>query len=1021
MSIDDRILSRGVDHGGHGGSVAEHGVPAGEHEATGAHGAHGGHGGHGGGEHGGHGGHGGGHGDHAAMFRRRFWWSLLLSLPIVVTAHMIQDWFGYHLDFPGDGLVGPVLGTVVFVYGGWPFLTGGVAEARSRQPGMMLLIAMAITVAFGASAATSLDLFDLDFWWELAALISIMLLGHWQEMKAIGQARGALAALAALLPDRAERVGPDGDVEKVPLEALAEGDVVLVRSGGRVPADGEIVEGQAEVDESMVTGESRPVAKGAGDAVVAGTVATDSAIRVRVRAVGDDTALAGIQRLVAEAQDSRSRAQALADRFAALLFYVAAGAGVATFATWAALGDADNAVVRTVTVLVIACPHALGLAIPLVISLSTALSARAGILVKDRLALERMRTVDAVLFDKTGTLTKGAHAVTGVAGAGLSEDEVLSLAGAVEADSEHPLARAIVAAADERTGRARASEFRSMTGRGVEATVDGQRHAVGGPALLRERALEVPAELAGPVAEWQRRGAAVLYVVRDSGVVGALSLEDEIRPEARQAVADLKAAGKRVVLITGDARQVADAVASELGMDEVFAEVLPEDKDRVVSELQERGLSVAMVGDGVNDAPALARADVGLAIGAGTDVAIESAGVVLASSDARGVTSVIELSHASYRKMLQNLAWAAGYNVVAIPLAAGVISWAGVDLPPAVGAVLMSASTVVVALNAQLLRRVDLRPRPVSATETPAAATGARGRRRGLGAGGRRAALGLGLASLVLAAGLFVGSTVGDDGDHGGATPEQGAATVQGLRSSEAGYTLEVLTPSVAPEASELRFRIVGPRGVVGAFRDRHERPLHLILVSRDLGVFRHVHPSLGGDGVWRVGLDPLPPGPYRAFADFAAADGPELTLGHEVTVTGEQAARPLAAPSSTAVVDGYEVELTGAPRAAGEGQVTLTVRRDGRPVADLEPYLGARGHLVAIRASDLAYLHVHPMEDGVEPGQVPFAVEAPSAGTYRLFFDFSHQGTVRTATFTVEVGSAHGGTPTTAGHDDSH
>ncbi len=510
-----------------------------------------------------------------------------------------------------------------------------------------------------------------------------MLLGHWQEMKAIGQARGALAALAELLPDDAERLGPDEVIEVVSLDQLSEGDVVLVRSGGRVPADGEIVEGEAELDESMVTGESRPVPKRPGDSVVAGTVATDSSIRVR--AVGADTALAGIQRLVAEAQASRSRAQALADRFAALLFYVAAGAGVLTFAAWAALGQPDNAVVRTVTVLVIACPHALGLAIPLVVSLSTALSARAGILVKDRLALERMRTVDAVLFDKTGTLTKGAHVVTGVAGAGLGDDEVLALAGAVEADSEHPLARAILAAATKRGARRRASEFRSITGRGVEAFVDGQRYAVGGPVLLRERELGLPSELSEPVHTWERRGAAVLYLVRGEDVVGALSLEDEIRPEARQAVADLKALGKRVVLITGDARQVADAVAAELGVDEVFAEVLPEDKDRVVAELQERGLTVAMVGDGVNGAPALARADVGLAIGAGTDVAIESAGVVLASSDPRAVTSVIDLSRASYRKMLQNLAWAAGYNVVAIPLAAGVLSWAGFTLAPAWG------------------------------------------------------------------------------------------------------------------------------------------------------------------------------------------------------------------------------------------------------------------------------------------------------------------------------------------------
>jgi Cu2+-exporting ATPase len=660
-----------------------------------------------------------GHTDHVGMFRRRFWWSLLLTVPVVATSHMVMDWFGYELDFYGIEWVGPVLGSIVYAWAGWPFLSGGWQEVKARRPGMMLLIAMAITVAYAASLATSLEWFDLEFWWELAALITIMLLGHWQEMKALGQASSALAALAELLPDEAERVGPDGQVETVTIDQLAPGDVVLVRSGARVPADGVIVEGEAELDESMVTGESRPVAKAPGDRVVAGTVSTDTSIRVRVDAVGEDTALAGIQRLVAEAQSSRSRAQALADRFAALLFYAAAAAGIVTFLVWALLGDGDGAVVRTVTVLVIACPHALGLAIPLVVSISSALAARAGILVKDRLALERMRTVDAVLFDKTGTLTRGEHVVSGVAAAAAgSEDEVLRLAGAVEADSEHPLARAIVRAARERgPGEvARAGDFRSITGRGVEATVDGVRYAVGGPALARERELQVPESLRAPIDDWRARGAAVLYLVRGDEILGAIALEDQVRPEAREAVSALKRMGKRVVMITGDARQVADAVGADLGLDEVMAEVLPEDKDAKVAELQGRGLSVAMVGDGVNDAPALARADVGLAIGAGTDVAIESAGVVLASSDPRSVVSVIRLSVASYRKMIQNLAWAAGYNVVAIPLAGGALAWAGVTLAPAVGAVLMSLSTIVVALNAQLLRRVDLRrPSPTGA------------------------------------------------------------------------------------------------------------------------------------------------------------------------------------------------------------------------------------------------------------------------------------------------------------------
>ena len=667
-------------------------------------------------EHADHGGH--GHGDHAAMFRRKFWLSLVLTIPVVLYSHMLMELTGWTTPgFHSAGWVAPLLGTAVFAYGGPVFLTAGWRELRSRQPGMMLLISMGLLVAFGASAATTLELIDVDLWPELATLVTIMLLGHWLEMRALGQAQGALAALAALLPDEAERVVGDG-VETIPLGELQPGDVVLVRPGGRIPADGAIIEGQAEIDESMVTGESRPVAKGSGDRVVAGTVATDSSIRVRVDAVGEDTALAGIQRLVAEAESSRSRAQALADRAAALLFYVATAAGVVTFVTWSLLGDMNQAFERTVTVLVIACPHALGLAIPLVISISTSIAAKAGILVKDRLALERMRTINAVLFDKTGTLTKGAHAVTGVVAVDGNEDSLLGLAAAVEADSEHPLARAIVTAAKGKVVP-RASDFRAIAGRGVEATVSGATVAVGGPALLREIGLSEPVSIVETTESWRSRGAAVLYVLRDGQILGALALEDEIRPESKQAVDELHRLGVRVVMITGDAKQVADAVGAELGIDEVFAEVLPEDKDRAVADLQARGLKVAMVGDGVNDAPALARADVGIAIGAGTDVAIESAGVVLASSDPRAVTGVIKLSRASYRKMLQNLAWGAGYNLFAIPLAAGALYSVGITLSPAVGAILMSASTVVVALNAQLLRRVDLRRPP---PEEPTAA-----------------------------------------------------------------------------------------------------------------------------------------------------------------------------------------------------------------------------------------------------------------------------------------------------------
>ncbi len=664
-------------------------------------------------EHQGHDPHGGQdkHAGHSvAMFRDRFWLSVLVTLPVLFWSELVQEWLGYAApSFPLSNRIPAILGMVVFVYGGTPFLRGGVREVRDRQPGMMLLITLAVVVAFVASIASEVNALDLEFWWERALLIDVMLLGHWQEMKALGAASSALDALAALLPDEAEMVH-GSMMHTVPVAQLEPGNIVLVRSGGRVPADGVVEEGEASFDESMITGESRSVRRGPGDRVVAGTVATDNSVRIRVTAVGEATALAGIERLVRAAQASRSRAQALADRAAALLFYVAVGAGALTFIVWAALGDVDAAVERSVTVLVISCPHALGLAIPLVIAISTAVSARAGILVKDRLALERMRTVSAVLFDKTGTLTRGRPAVREVAGVHMSSDDVLQLAAAAEVSSEHPLARAIVERASSNGRVPTATDFQSMTGRGVRAVVDGSTVEVGGPALLRERGLTPPTDVDDDVAKWQERGASVLFVVRDGAVVGALALEDEIRPESVEAVETLHDDGVRVVMITGDARSVAEAVARDIGVDEVMAEVLPEDKDAAVADLQGRGFQVAMVGDGVNDAPALARADVGIAIGAGTDVAIESAGVVLASDDPRGAVSVRRLSKASYRKMLQNLGWAVGYNVVAIPLAAGVLAWAGVVLPPAVGAIAMSVSTIVVAVNAQLLRRVQLQP-----------------------------------------------------------------------------------------------------------------------------------------------------------------------------------------------------------------------------------------------------------------------------------------------------------------------
>lgn len=661
------------------------------------------------------------HGQHAghstAMFKDRFWLTLALSVPVVYFSQMFGHLLGYMPpEFPGSVWIPPVLGTVIFFYGGMPFLKGGLNELKSRQPGMMLLIGMAISVAFVASWVTSLGIggFDLDFWWELALLVAIMLLGHWIEMRALGSAQGALDALAALLPDEAERITGAG-TETVSISELRAGDMVLVRSGARMPADGTVIGGQAEFDESMITGESKTVLRSVGDSVVAGTVATDNTVRVRVSAVGDDTALAGIQRLVAEAQASSSRAQALADRAAAFLFYFATVAGLITFIAWTLLGSVPDAVTRTVTVLVIACPHALGLAIPLVIAISTEQAARAGVLIKNRMALERMRTIDVVLFDKTGTLTKGEPELKDVAVAdGASREELLALAAAVESDSEHPVARAIVKAANQRgLNIPQATGFTSMTGRGVRAAVDGRTLQVGGPALLKELSITEPETLAASTREWMDRGAAVLHVVDGQRVLGAVSLEDAVREESRQAVAALQNRGIRVAMITGDARQVAEAVGAELNIDEVFAEVLPADKDKKVAELQARGQKVAMVGDGVNDSPALARAEVGIAIGAGTDVAMESAGVVLAGNDPRAVLSMVDLSRASYRKMWQNLVWATGYNIISVPLAAGVLAFAGIVLSPAAGAVLMSASTIVVALNAQLLRRVKLNPAQV--------------------------------------------------------------------------------------------------------------------------------------------------------------------------------------------------------------------------------------------------------------------------------------------------------------------
>jgi len=649
-------------------------------------------------------------GHSVAMFRDKFWLSFALTIPVVFWSTDVQHWLGYTApSFPGSKFIPAILGTVVFVYGGLVFIRGAWGELADHKPGMMTLISLAIIVAFGTSLAATFGLFEIDVWWELASLITIMVLGHWLEMRAISQARGALNALAALLPDTAERVN-GAETQSVPLSELHVGDIVLVRPGARVPADGTVVEGAADVDESMITGESKTVPKGAGARVVAGTVASGGSLRVRITAIGDQTALSGIMRLVATAQASGSRTQALADRAAAILFYVAVASGAITFTYWWFSGDKEHALIRTATVLIIACPHALGLAIPLVIAISTSLGAQNGLLVKDRLALERARNLDMVIFDKTGTLTRGSPAVSGVAAApGTTEDDLIARAAAVESNSEHPLAKAIVAEAKRRgVAQLSATNFEALPGRGAEALVEGKRVAIGGPRLLTEAKITVPPEVEKLTIAWASDGKTVLYAVAQGRLLGAFAGEDEIRPESSEAVTELHRLGIQVAMITGDSKMVADSVARRIGIDEVAAEVLPADKASAVKRFQAGGKKVAMVGDGVNDAPALATSDVGIAIGAGTDVAIESAGIVLVRSDPRDVVGAIELSRATYRKMIQNLIWATAYNLVAIPVAGGLFVRWGFDLPMSVGAVAMSLSTIIVAANAQLLRRLKL-------------------------------------------------------------------------------------------------------------------------------------------------------------------------------------------------------------------------------------------------------------------------------------------------------------------------
>jgi Cu2+-exporting ATPase len=654
------------------------------------------------------------HAEHsAAMFARPFWISLLLTIPIVVYAELFESLLHYRAPvFPGSFWLASILASIVYWYGGWVFLRGAVAEIRALRPGMMTLVSLAISTSYFYSLAVTFGLLTgMPFYWELATLVTIMLLGHWMEMRAIGSAQSALHSLAKLLPDLAERLAPDGSTSRVPLSELQEGDLVLVRPGAQVPADGRIEEGSSQINESMITGESRPIDKQRGEEVIAGTVNGSGSLRIRVTRIGEQTMLAGIMRLVAEAQQSRSRAQALADRAAFWLTCAALGIAIITLIAWTiAQGFNDTTVERVVSTLVVACPHALGLAIPLVIAITTALAASNGILVRDRLALEQARLLSVVVFDKTGTLTTGNQGIVALKTApGLREEEALSLAASVEQESEHPIARALVEAARSRhLSISRAFEFTALAGRGAQARVAERSLKVGGLRLLEQESITVPAEMAEHVQQWGSHGQTVVYLLEGQRVLAAFALADVIRPESYDAVAALKKQRLQVAMLTGDSQDVANWVAGELGLDEVFAQVLPANKSEKLRELQRGGAKVAMVGDGINDAPALAQADVGIAIGAGTDVARASAGIVLVKNDPRDIVRIIRLSRASYRKMIQNLSWAVGYNVIALPLAAGILAPFGFVLPAAASALLMSLSTIIVALNAQTLRCLPL-------------------------------------------------------------------------------------------------------------------------------------------------------------------------------------------------------------------------------------------------------------------------------------------------------------------------
>jgi Cu2+-exporting ATPase len=663
-------------------------------------------------DHSAHAGHGADHSGHEQMFRIRFWWSLLLSIPVLLYSEMIQMWLGFMPPmFPFAEWIPFVFSLIIFAYGGIPFLQMTVPELKERKPGMMTLISLAISVAFIYSVAAEFINLGEGFFWELVTLIDIMLLGHWLEMRSVRQASGALNELAKLLPDTAERVIKSSITETVSVSDLQHGDLILIRPGTSVPADGEVVGGFSDVSEAMITGESKPVHKHKGEKVIAGTINGDGSLRVKVTALGNETALAGIMRLVEQAQQSKSKTQVLADKAAGWLFYIALASAILTAIAWT-IADTFNIEVlnRVVTVLVIACPHALGLAVPLVVAITTAMGAKNGILIRNRLALEAAREIDVVIFDKTGTLTQGQFGVVDIVTAdGWDSTRALALAAALESDSEHLIAQSIRRFARDRKMTLPAiSNFSALQGRGVQAEFENETYYVGGPRLLEMLGL-VPKEAFKTFTDTANTDAqSVVYLTTKDRIIAGISIADVIRPESKKAVDELRAMGIEVAMLTGDSYSVASAVANQLGINRVFAEVLPEHKDQKVMELQKLGKRVAMVGDGVNDAPALTRADVGIAIGGGTDVAIESAGLILVNSNPLDVVKIFKLSRASYRKMIQNLWWAAGYNIIAIPLAAGVLANWGVNLSPAVGAVLMSISTIVVAINAQLLRRVTL-------------------------------------------------------------------------------------------------------------------------------------------------------------------------------------------------------------------------------------------------------------------------------------------------------------------------